>query len=135
MSKQFEKWLVTQDNAIKKAVESIANRYDLKLDFKGYYFEDNNLVGSSEASPIYKSFKHYNEEVNDTQFINQARFFFKLSNSKESHVLTVRFFNNQVSPISFSIEDTYDESEVVDDGVTYGNLDPINDLITKKFKL
>ena len=134
MSKQFENWLEKQDQPIKNAVVSIANRHGLKVGFKGYYFEDNNLRNTIEPAPIYKSFKHYNEEVDDMQFMNQARYFFELSNPKESHVLTVRFFDDQMTPMSFSIEDTYDESDVVDN-VTYGNLDPINELITKKFKL
>ncbi|OSY87657.1 hypothetical protein WH52_09465 [Tenacibaculum holothuriorum] len=132
MSKTFEKWLQNQDDRIKKYVVQIAKEFSLEAKFKGYYFEENDLRGVIDPAPIYKSFKDYHSQVKDTMFIDHVRYFFDLSNSKETRILTVRFFNSSISPISFSIEETYGESKV-EDNVTYDNLELIKELIAKKF--
>ncbi|WP_452602493.1 hypothetical protein [Pontimicrobium sp. MEBiC06410] len=135
MSKEFQNWIKSKDDFIKKQAVNAASQLDLACEFKGYYIEDNDYYGSTEPFPLFKSFEHYQEDTPSTMFIDHIRYFFELNNESEKHTATVHFSEANQNGVLFSIEETVAEVNLNNNEVLEEHFNSLKKLMSKKFNL
>lgn len=132
MSKQFQNWLIEQDQAIKNGVIRKPATHNVDAKFAGYYFEDNNLRGTGIGGPIYKSFSDYDEQVPNTMFVEYVRYWFKLSYDEREFMASVHIHEKSTNNILFSIEELAESNEIKDKVVSESAFGTFEQLLLKK---
>lgn len=133
MSKAFQKWVESKDDFIKTRVQSVAKQLGLDANFKGYYIEDNDYRGTTEAFPLFKTIKHYDEDTVSTKFINHIRYFFELTDGEQKYMATVHFSEADHKTMLCSIEETFSELALNNNEITTENFEGLKSLMIKKF--
>ena len=132
MSKQFQNWLIKQDQTIKEGVNMKASNHNVDAKFVGYYFEDNNLQGTIDGGPVYKSFNDYDQQVPDTMFFDHVRYWFKLSYDEREFMASVHIYEKSANQILFSIEELAESDVIKDKRVSESAFETFEKLLLKK---
>ncbi|SFW76522.1 hypothetical protein SAMN02927921_04127 [Sinomicrobium oceani] len=133
MSFNFYKWLQEQDDIIKKGVLFICDSLFVDCNFKGYYIEDNNLIGNVLA-PQYETLKQY-KELNPYTNTEHIRYFFELTKAGIKHVATVLSYERSKDTMQVCLEEQYEYITIENGVVEMTNFEPLTVLIKEKFKL